>query len=197
MENRLKHSLLYCFRYWVSCNQRRVALLCAIILYSLFVKPSGLQGMGLFEMVCLYFISTSTQNLFSQLNVSLPFSRKELWDFHFWMQSILLGGYLAARTVAYRPSYGDVMILLICVLIAYYLEADLPTDPGKNTYIIFLFIFISAEPLLLKMEFFKRMAAGSSARWGAFGVILVAGLLIDLLHWQKKRKAFVSYTEKR
>lgn len=193
MENNIKHNKLYCLRYWISYNYMKMINICIVFSIMIFWASLDFRGWGIFELVCIYLVGTSTVTIFSPLNVSLPFSRKELWDFHFWMQSILLGVFLLFGFISCSSHYVEMLTTTVCVLIVYYLEANMPTKPENTIYIIFSFLLVFAAPYLEKLAFFKKVTSMNGVRVSVFAGVLLVGIIIDLLHWKKRRTNFVSY----
>lgn len=69
----------------------------------------------------------------------------------------------------------------------------MPTKPENTIYIIFSFLLVFAAPYLEKLAFFKKVTSMNGVRVSVFAGVLLVGIIIDLLHWKKRRTNFVSY----
>lgn len=193
MENRKAYSIFRCMKYWIACNRTRFFDILAVAFVLIFWAVNHFYHVGFFELAYIYLTGTASVTLFSLLNISLPFSRKELWDFHFWFQTILLGTFFICKIAVRYHSFVEILLIISLFFVIHKLEADIPKKPERTLFVVISYIIFVLCSQLLEMVGNMRMI---DSIHGLFKItVLVAYflfcLIVDVLYWKECRDKFL------
>ena len=97
--------------YWIKNNPMQILWLFLLIAASIF------KGVLIMEIIAIVIISLRTVEIFNVMTFSLPFSRKEIWNLHVMVESVLFAIYLCIKILQNTDNAWMLMIqIFLCYL---------------------------------------------------------------------------------
>lgn len=110
--------------YWLRSNPKRILWIMFAMAFSLF------NGLIVVDLLAVLLISTTTIDVFNELTYSLPFSKRQIWRFHLFIEAVLFAIYLAIKVYENIDNKFMILLEIFFVLFAYCSCMKLPEKIG-------------------------------------------------------------------
>ena len=175
--------------YWIKNNPMQILWLFLLIAVSIF------KGVLIMEIIAIVIISLRTVEIFNVMTFSLPFSRKEIWNLHVMVESVLFAIYLCIKILQNTDNAWMLMIQIFFVLFAYRNCLCLPRITKRWWIgIVPMFVMAAITILMDVSPQIQLLIAEIAVNKYAFLFAVAIDLLMIILNihtWIKEYRLFV------
>ena len=179
-------------KYWMTgVHGRWLLVIPLLFVVWIVINIYDLYALNFLELLILWFITRSTAPVFSQLSLSLPFSRAELWKWHAVIQTVGLWGFGAIKLAFCRDSLIETVCVLMALLVIYFAQARLPKGEGAPVWSVEMYLVVFYISLYVEIRHKQYILAWNGVNAVVLVMIVLLGILLDIWYWKKQKAAFI------
>ena len=183
MENRKK--------FWMTGAPGRWLPVILLLLIWIVINIYHLYALNFCELIILWMITRATVPVFSQLSLSLPFSRRELWKRHAVIQTVGVWGFGLMKLVFCRESLIESVCVLMGLLMVYFAQAKLPKENGASIGPVAMYLVVFYLCLYVEIYHKQYILPWNGVNAAVLGLIFVLGITWDIRYWKKQKAMFI------